>query len=186
MNYSLYFLIAVFALFILGGIFVLTMKYVLFGLKFFIAKIKHKENLAALFVRSRNNSLGLPFLVNDSKDSVTLKIAGKMRDYPLLRKDGSDMKWFNLPMYIFDAEDMQNELGFSYKTPEGKIVNKKEPQFIGSESIQVIVDNELLTGEFTKLQAMYKKVFLIVAVMGCAVAFNAYTSFELLNYINNL
>lgn len=186
MNYALYFLVAMFMVMILGTVFVLTMKYVLFGLKFFIAKSKHKENLAALFIRSRNNSLGLPYLVNDSKPTVTLKIGGKARDYPLTRKDGNDMRWFNLPMYIFDAEDMQNELGFYYKTPEGKIVPRKDANYIDSESIQVIVDNELLTGEFTKLQAMYKTVFLIVAAMGAAVAFNAYAAFEMLNYINNL
>ena len=186
MNYAILFLIAAFLLMIVATVVIFTLKYVIFGLKFFIAKSRHKQNLAAIFIRSRNNSLGLPYLVNDADEKVTIKVGGKVRNYPLLRKEGDNMRWFDLPMYIFDAEDLQNELGFYYTDDKGNAVVRKSANFIGSESIQVIVDNELLTSEFTKLMSVYKTVYYIVLGLGIAVAFNAYVAFETLNYINNI
>jgi len=163
-----------------------TGKYVLFGLKFLLAKKKYGQDLCAVFIRSKNNTLGLPYFANSSQSKLTLKVGGRLRDYLLRRKDGADMRWFGLPMYIFDAEDLQNELGFYYTDDKGNAVVRKAADYASSEEIQVVLDNELLTSEFTKLMAMYRTVYLIVLGLGIAVAFNAYVAFETLNYINNL
>jgi len=184
MNYTIGFLVAVMLLFILGMVCLLSMKYFLFGIKFFFAKSKYKQNLAAVFVRSRNGSLGLPYLVDDSKSTASLKIGGKKKDYPLTRKSKQELRWFDLPMYIYDSEDMQNELGLVYKNEAGQYVVKKDPNFVGSETLQTIIDNELLASEFNKLDARYKTVYMIVLGILIACAFNAYAAFEMLNYIN--
>lgn len=157
----------------------------IFGLKMFIARIRFGSNLAALFIRGKSNNMGLPYLIDNSKETAKISISGIKRTYPLSRGDGSDMRWMGMPMYIYDSEDMQNDMAIVYKK-DGAYTIVKDGNFIPSETCDVVVQNELLVSEYNKLDAKYKTVYLIVLGILIVCAFNAYTSFELLNYINNI
>ena len=181
---------------VLMTIFILTAKYIVWGFKILLGKIKYKEETAFLLLRGKNNNFGLPYVINQAQEAIVLKISGKKLTFPIVRKDKPEVTLLGMPLYIRDIEDASHDIGLVYSTsvPDEneptKLVNKvsfvKSPYYIGSEEHQIVIDNAKLNNTVKTLLDNYQIVFYIVVGLIIVSLFNAYASWEIVSFINNM
>lgn len=177
---------------ILMTIFILTAKYIVWGFKIILGKIRFKEEAGLLLIRGKNNNFGLPLVINQGVEAVVVKISGRKLTFPITRKDKPEVTLLGMPLYIRDIEDASHDIGLVYSTPDPADEKKellsfvKSPYFIGSEEHQIVIDNAKLNNTVKTLLDNYQIVFYIVVGLIIVSLFNAYASWEIVSFINNM
>lgn len=179
---------------LLMTIFILTAKYIVWGFKILLGKIRYKEETAFLLLRGKNNNFGLPHVINQAQEAIVIKISGKKLTFPIIRKDKPEVTLLGMPLYIRDIEDASHDIGLVYSTPapteddQNKVSVSfvKSPYYIGSEEHQIVIDNAKLNNTVKTLLDNYQIVFYIVVGLIIVSLFNAYASWEIISFINNM
>ena len=162
----------------------LAMPFFIWGLKIFWGKLRYKSNASFLWIRSRKNNFTLPYVFDNSKESAKIKIGREVLTFPIKRDDVSKLTFIGMPLFIRDIEDATNEIGLVYRTKDGGYAVVKEPDYIHSDEMEIILNNQKLMSTVKTLLDNYQFLFMIVIGLLIAVLFNVYVSWELLSFIN--
>jgi hypothetical protein len=172
---------------ILITIFVLAIPYIKFGFAVLFGKLRWKSNTAVMFIRSRANNFPMPYIFDNSKESFKKKLGGQVLTFPILKDEKPALTFLGMPAYFRDIEDSSNDLGLIYADPENPEALRiiKHPNYIRSEEIEIILNNQKLMSTVKTLLDNYQVLFMMVIGLLIAVLFNVYVSWELLSFINN-
>jgi len=171
---------------ILGIIIAIAFPYVKWGISIFFGKLRFKSNASLMMLRSRKNNFGLPYIFDNSKDSMKVKLGREVLTFPIKRDDKPACTLIGLPLFIRDIEDASHEIGLYYLNGDGEQTIVKTADFIGSEEMEIILNNQKLMSTVRTLLDNYKILFMIVIGLLIAVLFNVYVSWEMLSFINGL
>jgi hypothetical protein len=148
---------AVSIFFIMIVIFALSGKWLMFGLKFAIAKMKYKDNLGLMFVRGLGGNYSIPKLIDLSK----LKFETASEFQPLSRDMFLGIRVFGCPCVFLDAEDATITTGLFKKVYNIIRKNSKEvvqSNYTGSQVLQF----RKLNAEVIKLDDNIKDPYTII------------------------
>lgn len=183
---------------LLGG------KWLVFGMKLLIAKMKYKENLGLLFFQNLAGNIGMPIPVNISAGKYTVKDKKNKidKDYFFTREAfNRQSTFFGLPFIIFSQDDALTTAGIYFQ--QNSLDDNGKPTALYLEgddkqispflkpikpSIQLPPDmfkaaaiSQNLKQILSEVLLQYKTVFLIVAGIGIGIGIMLFLQYNMVS-----
>lgn len=101
------------------ALFLLTLPFLVGGLRIMLGKFKLKQNAGLIFLRSKSGNFAFPLVCDTSKNEFVLKKDKEELTYPISRTQFEDNgTFFGMPYVMYDVEDAKNSLGLYYQASD--------------------------------------------------------------------
>lgn len=157
----------------------LIFNWILFGIKLIFAKLAYKGNIGFIFLRSKDNTLRMPLIVNLNNDSYKQT---PTKIIPLTKGQfAGQTKFLGFPFAILDDNDVLHSCALGYLNSDNEFSLIKQSNEINAELLEAFIKQK---ASLSALQAFLDKnqiiMYLVIGAIAAA-AFSAYFGYQLMS-----
>lgn len=176
---------------ILATLLVVSLPYVMFGMKLLIKTMTTKKNVGLLFIRNLSDNFPLPHIIDLRENKYEFKINGENYTYLIQREHFVGLKFLGYPTAWFDANNMVTSIGIHYHTldKDGKpmfnehgepVISVEKPSHsLHPSLIKAILGSTALTKAIEEIFQKHKTQIYILGGIGIGIAGSLYLMYQM-------